>query len=63
MDHYGELLLTTFPRENMDKCMEFIKSNCYVKKPSSSEEKPVINCSGVGAYQFSSQLEEKLNLK
>ena len=57
----GPLRLTSFTREELDKCLEFLKENCYVRRDE--DERPVVYTVGIGAYQFGKRFEEALNVK
>ena len=54
--------LTSFSREDLDECLEFLKTNCFMRRKS-EDDKPVMYTCGIGGYQYGKKIEDTLDVK
>ena len=53
--------LTSFSREDLDECLEFLKTNCFMRRKS-EDDKPVMYTCGIGGYQYGKKIESTLDV-
>ena len=58
----GRVRLISFVREELEDCLEFLKTNCFMRRKS-EDDKPVMYTCGIGGYQYSKKIEDTLDVK
>ena len=62
VNHNGKLRLTSFAREQLDECFDFIKENCFIRRKS-EDDKPLMYTCGIGGFQYGKKIEDSLNVR
>ena len=54
--------LISFAREDLDECLEFLKTNCFMRRKSEDDKSVMYTC-GIGGYQYGKKIESTLDVK